>query len=509
MGNKHLSSNKQNGVFYTPLELADFLVSKIGIEDIKSVLEPASGNGALVKSLLARKKDIDSADYSLTCIDIEHSLEDDLVDNNIIFIQEDYLMSKLKGKFDLVLTNPPYVKHQYQDKYYSGLEKVYSNYNLTLNKQSDLWVHFIVKSMSHLNIGGQIAAILPWSFLQADYAIEVRKLILKKFKKVFCLGLKNSLFANTEERVVCLWLSGYGMETEQLSGAEWRFGDSTYRSHPLSIQNWTGKRVLLYQQNNVDTLLYRLCQLGFKPLENFGTCKLGIVTGANSFFVKKRTDLDTYFIKESDTIPILTSSKDLGKYSIDGLHDLKRMLRITDQNENRYKNLILEGEMEEYDKRSHCKVRRKWYQILDSKIADAFYPYRFTQYGFITSNDHGIQSLNSVHRIYFNELSTQQYQSILISSFTKYSQISLRSVSKSYGKGVFKVEPGILKNLLLYDNATQDIAEVYYDIMIDVKNKNIISAIDKATHYFNIILQIPEETVNEVNRLFNLMLEDD
>ena len=80
--------------------------------------------------------------------------------------------------------NPPYVRHHTLT--YTKIQKYSKTTNsiCKLKKTSDLWAYFLAKALGHIKEGGSIGAILPWSFLQADYARDIRKLLSNKFKHI-------------------------------------------------------------------------------------------------------------------------------------------------------------------------------------------------------------------------------------------------------------------------------------------------------------------------------------
>ena len=85
-----------------------------------------------------------------------------------------------------------------------------------LDLSADIWTYFLLKSSIHLRNGGTIAAILPWSFLQADYAINIRKWISSNFRSVRVLVVSEDLFQGTNKRVLLLWLRDFGRRAKSI-----------------------------------------------------------------------------------------------------------------------------------------------------------------------------------------------------------------------------------------------------------------------------------------------------
>ena len=90
--------------------------------------------------------------------------------------------------------NPPFVRHHLVSK--NDLEEYRKQTNniCRVKKTSDLWTYFLLKSADLLKKGGSIGAILPWSFLQSDYSLEVRNWLTRKFDNIRLLALTDEYF---------------------------------------------------------------------------------------------------------------------------------------------------------------------------------------------------------------------------------------------------------------------------------------------------------------------------
>lgn len=61
-----------------------------------------------------------------------------------------------------------------------------------------------------------IGAILPWSFLLADYAVALRNWLVTMFSEIKILSLGSHQFDNAQERLVLAWMKGYGSPNSKL-----------------------------------------------------------------------------------------------------------------------------------------------------------------------------------------------------------------------------------------------------------------------------------------------------
>lgn len=76
-----------------------------------------------------------------------------------------------KGGFDLVIGNPPYVRHELITDIKTQLQKEYSVYQSI----ADLYVYFIEKGVEILKENGVLGYITPNKFIQSTYAKKLRK----------------------------------------------------------------------------------------------------------------------------------------------------------------------------------------------------------------------------------------------------------------------------------------------------------------------------------------------
>lgn len=83
-----------------------------------------------------------------------------------------------KGGFDVIIGNPPYVRHELITDIKSQLEKEYSVYQSI----ADLYVYFIEKGIEIVKEKGVLGYITPNKFIQSTYAKKLRKYIGEQYQ---------------------------------------------------------------------------------------------------------------------------------------------------------------------------------------------------------------------------------------------------------------------------------------------------------------------------------------
>lgn len=491
MGKQIKEERKKNGVYYTPNDLADFLAKELLSNKKLSVFDPSYGGGSLLLAAEKVFKNFNNSKRNLKLFGADINPVNGLLKHlpSANLVQKNFFDYSNDQKFDVILTNPPYVKHQSIDKSILQLYKKNIEQLSELKNTSDLWAYFIVKSTEHLKLKGKLGAILPWSFLQSDYSIKVREKLFNQFEEIKVVALNKIYFDDAKERVIILWLEGYGTECKSIKYSS----QENHLSEPdfsiLHKADWLANRVVDDKKNHLDVIHnYFIKTKKTRLLNHYADIRIGIVTGANSYFVKEKETAYNLGFNDENLVPVICKSIDLVNYLQNGKKHLKQLLIIPDK-----MAYISEGEEMEFNNRSHSKNRTPWYRVNPGNIPDAFFPYRVGSMPFLILNDKKVQSLNSVHRIYFKNLNLVQQMWIQISLISIYGQLFLNKYSKNYGRKMIKMEPGSL-----------------YKIPVCVSENEV-----NKTDYDNIIRLIIEgekqqavlEATNLVNREFKISNE--
>ncbi len=148
---------KEIGIYRTPKDIAELMV-KIGETfNPKTILDPACGLGTILSYCNFGDKII-GMDINQKVIEYCREKYD-----NIEFRQFDFLTADLIAKFDLIISNFPCGKVQFQGE------------NEYLEKM------FFEKSLSLLNDGGLIICIVPNRFLFSKHCLDIREKVLAKY----------------------------------------------------------------------------------------------------------------------------------------------------------------------------------------------------------------------------------------------------------------------------------------------------------------------------------------
>lgn len=509
MGNRTVSDVRKNGIYYTPSLLALALVEPLVTNQNLRIIDPAYGDGALIlaaeqvlseKHQSKKRSNLFGCDLSPLSDKTQH-----LPTSNLV--KCDFFEYPATGKFDVVLMNPPYVRHHYLHKdkishYQNVIKEVFQ-----LKRTSDLWAYFIVKATTHLKYNGSLGAILPWSFLHAEYSVELRKWLTSLFREIKVLALGANLFNDAKERVVLVWMKGYGNTNKNIFIGTANDPNDHVKYHSISKEYFTRNRVSISFSNDALEVMEKYkSQYGFDNFGEYADISIGVVTGADHFFIKHEDELNAMRLDVNGKMPIFTNSTQLCGFSINGNMPDRRLILITEDNASKFKDYIKAGEAEHYHLRAHSKRRDPWYVVRMGNIPDAFFPYRVSLIPYLVLNSCNIQCTNSIHRIYFKKIKPTEKKWIQVSLLSIPGQLSLEANSRVYGSGVLKIEPSSLKRAICFSSKGRSIDGVYNQISRLLQINNRKEAMRVATDFIEESLGIDRRLSIQAKTVYEELL---
>ena len=263
-----LSLRKQIGAYYSRFKTAELLCHFAINDPSIRILDPACGSGALLIASYQRKRkltvekrgeftDIDHKRFlylDITGIDImpfavhlsaihlalqapscefnenRLAIHDSILLNPKSNLPQ-YLTKKKSSQsrlsqqldldfVDLVIMNPPFVRQEYlkniKPSYKDELQKLFGEYSSLINKKINYYCYFLFLADKFLKSGGQIATVIPASFLRVDTTFKIRKWLLERYNIQFiiCQQDKPNFSEDTAFREVILIATKNGPTTD-------------------------------------------------------------------------------------------------------------------------------------------------------------------------------------------------------------------------------------------------------------------------------------------------------
>jgi hypothetical protein len=164
------NEKKSNGIYFTSQEIIKKMIKMLGKRGFKRILEPCYGSGEFIKELSNKYKKSRVVGIEMNEMMTELCEKNgEMKGENIELKRGDYLKTDFEGGYDLIIGNPPFYVMKRGE-----VEKEYLKY---IEGRPNIFVLFILKSLSLLKKGGILSFVLPSSFKNCLYYDKLRELI--------------------------------------------------------------------------------------------------------------------------------------------------------------------------------------------------------------------------------------------------------------------------------------------------------------------------------------------
>ena len=368
------------GQFSTPFPLANriseytllFKKERMALR----MLEPAAGSGVFVSSLILQRK----YNFSFTCVEIDSAYagicEDLFAEHGCEVRYEDYfsflLHKDIGTKYDLLITNPPYVRHHHIDaelkkKYHA---RIYLTLGIRVSGLAGLYIYYILLSDQVLSAGAIASWLIPGEFLYTNYGCALREYLVKK---VSLLRVHRFEAADVQfdDALVSSCVITYRKE-EPNPNAVFKVTKGAYDA-PSIITELSQGSIRSADKWNFFEETVPDCHVGI-PLGELFHVTRGVATGSNSFFILDKKETLINEIPQDFLIPILPSPRDVKTSIIEAeasgvpvVEKQRFLLSVTQSPEDveqkfpathRY---LEEGKRQGVHKGYICRTRKVWY----------------------------------------------------------------------------------------------------------------------------------------------------
>lgn len=496
--NKQIADGRKlRGGYYTPLELAQYLV-RWGIrEDTRRILEPSCGDGSFILAILQHLADMPAHSPAITAVElipdelnkakvkVEHFNKNGAA---IKWICQDFFEAygylKQSERFDLVVGNPPFIRFQHFDEDSRNLafsHLRHAGYKPT--KLANIWAAFVQLSIELLQEGGRLAMVVPAELLQVKYAHELRDRLATQFEHIILVGFKRLVFPEIQQEVLLLLAEGKRESADLASDIhtiEFLDGKDLLRlnnlndavahvpaKHSRKGMKWTS---LFLDDASFAALDEAENAAGLVPLGQLAEVDVGIVTGRNSFFILREAQKNE-FEAESLTVPVIgrTSALKTIRFNKSDFWEYKKqypsfLLNLCgvmyDAFPPKIKDYIQAGERENIHRGYKCRIRQRWYDVPSIYIPDAFLFRQIHRYPLLVVNEAKTTSTDTIHRVRVKEGIRVD---LLAATFFNSLTLAWAEVcGRSYGGGVLELEPREAEELPIFyeDDLEIDVEKV-------------------------------------------------
>ena len=466
-----------------------------------SMLEPSAGDGRFLNEFL---KNPAPAGISITAVELIPEKADMLRAQNypgtVTICQQDFLDYAVGStqRYDLIIGNPPYINIKNMDAL--SLKKAKSfcvKSNLPESLMKNMWVAFLLASVSLLTPQGCLFFVLPLEFLQVQYAEKVRLFLEKRFNAIHIITFDEPMFPAIEQESCLVYLSNSPGTTPYIRFEHYPQLDSKTPAKQSVVEwnkplkKWTNA---ILSDTDID-LLHAISRQ-YPKVSSLCDASPGIVTGANSAFII--SDQKSRELNAQDYVLTILSKSSMVKDELiidqNILDDLRNrhqkiyLLNLANLNEQTlppeltaYLTAIGETENSANIKlkdRYKCKNRTPWYGVPIVRNGDLFFFKRYDKIPRISVNAADVYTTD----IAYNMRLVQDYHRESV-AFCFYNSLTLAQceyLGRYYAGGVSELVPSEFKELVI---PYRHISQKDISALADMFHQN--KSIDEITDFVN------------------------
>lgn len=534
---KKLHNTSSSGIVYTPFEIADYMIKNtIFKEDIIKnpyikIADTACGCGNIIIPCFQYLKKL--FEENLEEINKENKLNlqkenisEHIINNNLYgtdideisikilsidmfqtsgfvsksnFKKEDYLLTDTSGKFNVIISNPPYIGHKNVDKEYTKILR--KKYKDVFSDKGDISYCFIYKAINDILPEGKVTFITSRYFMEAKSGTGIREVLSQNggiyriidfygerpFKGIGIdpLILFNKNCKNKVKNIEIIKPETADNDLKKKAEGVWFLLDGSSQSFQLNSSNLGSEPWILKNEKELG-IIDKILEKSTISLSYICDCYQGIITGCDRAFI-----VDNEVIKneklEADIIKPWLKNSQIEKNNIKATS--KYIIysdSITD--ENKYVNCLkhIGVQKERLLKRRECERGiRKWYQLQWGRNQDIFerekiiFPYKSESNKFAL--DTGSYFSADVYCLKIKESLLNDgdytYDKLLSILNSKTYEFYFKSFAKKLGSNLYEYYPSNILKLRLPANAEELTGEndIYKYFNLNEEEINIIN----------------------------------
>lgn len=457
---------KARGAFFTPDALCRYVVDWAIRSADDTVLEPSCGEAAFLLSAGERLKALgfDGAGGRVALHGVELHEESAAHARTVLGAAGhaagvdvgDFFTVPPEPRYDAVIGNPPYVRYQH----FAGESRARSREaalraGVALTGLASSWAAFTVHSALFLKPGGRLGLVLPAELLTVNYAAEVRRFLMDRFRTVRLVLFTERVFPSVLEEVVLLLADGFSEgPADRCEVVQARNVDDlphAVRSvwkPPTPESKWTPS---LLPADAIEAVESLTAPGQFVTLHEWGETTLGMVTGNNKYFALSPAAVERHRIPASELVRVSPpGSRHLREFSLTE-HDWRELgtqgratylFRPPGQPSPAAARYIAAGELTDVQTAYKCRVRTPWWRVPLVAAPHLFLTYMNADTPRLCTNRAQVHHLNSVHGVYLRpELVRTGMDLLPLATLNSMTLLGAETVGRAYGGGMLKIEP--------------------------------------------------------------------
>jgi len=466
---------KKNDEIFTDITVVHYLLDEVGFVSEKdlslvTLLEPASGEGSFALEIVTRLYQssqkfefnfLKALNSNIKFIELNRESVEKLKESikklickwdysspqleDRVFICSNYLTLDKLPKFDCIVGNPPYIRHELID---ASLKSFYREKFSTFRYRADLYIPFYEHSLNLLSDNGKLSFVCSNRWLYNQYGEPLRKKISQEYYLKKLLNLEKAQLFDTQViayPAITTVVKREGVDTLYYESNDKKIDFKNIIFTKKETPNSGAWQNLFINYDLNSSSLKSIEELGFK-------IGIGIATGADKIFIIKKSQ--NIEIENSRLMPLLKSNALKGEeIEWDGSY------LVNPYEENGLCNLEEYPKLKAYFKEHKERLKQrhtakksplKWYKTIDRVKFDLQAQPKLLLPDLATSKKLHVDKGNFYphHNLYYithnNIVKLEKLSSILMSEFV---QKQLLNIGIKMNGGVPRFQAQTLKKL--------------------------------------------------------------
>jgi adenine-specific DNA methylase len=469
---KNESAQKLRGGYYTPFDLAAFLVSWVKEIQPERILEPSCGDGVFF-SAINSVEGLDQAEilgFELNQVEAAKSRK--RLGNGVVKSQDflGWALTQLDdptARFDAVIGNPPFVRYQYlPTEFQERSAQIFERLDCGFTKHTNAWVPFVLASIAMLRPGGRLAMVVPAEIIHVMHAQSLRSYLGQECRRLVIIDPEQLWFEGTLQGAVLLLAEkrksvaekGEGVGIYPVRDREFlKASPADVFAAPKSINGktvagkWTRALLDPATRSLMDALEHHKDVYRFSEV---ASVDVGIVTGANKFFLVDDETVEQYKLQQwahpmfgrSEHCPGVIYDKKQHRENAKAGNptnflwfDEQAMKHAT------VREYIKVGELEELHTRYKCRIRTPWYRVPSVYSTQIGMLKRSHHVPRLILNQAGAYTTDTAYRI----RSKVDAKQLVASFLNPLTALSAELEGRHYGGGVLELVPSEIEKMLI------------------------------------------------------------
>ena len=473
---------KLRGGYYTPPDLAAFLVRWVQKISPTSILEPSCGDGVFFDAIGALDESPDVIGFELDEDEAQKAREQTTYAGitSADIRASDFLGWALKAinndgrRFDAVVGNPPFIRYQYLPTLFQHrAEAIFERLDCKFTKHTNAWVSFILASFELLRPGGRLAMVVPAEIIHVTHSQSLRSYLGEHARRIVVVDPEELWFDRTLQGAVLLLVEKKSKNEDHSEGLgiypvrgrsflkldpEDVFDAPQFTNGKTFKEKWTRALLPLSTRELLDELIERKLVHRF---EDVAEVDVGIVTGANKFFLVDDQTVDFFHLQKWAHPMFGRSNHCPGIIYDDRQHHVNaskgkptNFIWFQDTDVERTasgKQYIEQGERELLHTRYKCRTRQPWYSVPSVYATEIGMLKRCHDAPRMILNKLKAFTTDTAYRIRSKEGTAEQLVYGFLNGLTA---LSAEIEGRHYGGGVLELIPSEIEKLLVPSPST-------------------------------------------------------